>query len=149
MTIDEMKLEAIAEAAAKLLLQRHPNIQFTSGRRDVTQQAHAMASNIVALHDRKWIGKTYLAGAKLQAWVDSHPNAVTIDQLTAGLAAVMEAMPDAERLKISRHLTGRAFDVLPVVQNAEAIKADIRGLPGLNKFLDKEGGHVRWHAQFE
>ena len=45
MTIDEMKLEAIAEAAAKLLLQRHPNIQFTSGRRDVTQQAHAIVQH--------------------------------------------------------------------------------------------------------
>jgi len=33
-----------------------------------------------------------------------------------------------------------------VTQNAEAIKADIRALPGLNKFLEKEAGHVRWHA---
>ena len=149
MTIEEMNLEPTAETAAKLLLQKHPNIQFTSGRRDVTQQAHAMASNIVSLHDRQWIGHTYIAGQKLQAWVDSHPDAVTVDQLAAGLAGVMNAMPDAERLKISRHLTGRAFDVRPQSQNAEVIKADIRALPGLNKFLEKEGGHVRWHAQFD
>jgi hypothetical protein len=149
MTIEEMNLEPIAEQAARLLLQKHPNIQFTSGRRGVTQQAHAMAANIVSLHDRKWIGKTYIAGAKLQAWVGSHPEAVTVDQLTAGLAATMNGMSEAERLKISRHLTGRAFDIRPVTQNAEAIKKDIRELPGLNKFLEKEGGHVRWHAQFE
>ena len=149
MTVDEMKLEPIAEAAAKLLLQKHPNIQFTSGRRDVTQQAHAMAGNIVSLHDRKWIGTTYIAGQKLQAWVDSHPEAVTVDQITAGLAATMNTMSEEERLKISRHLTGRAFDVRPVVQNGEALKKDIRDLPGLHKFLDKEGGHIRWHAQFE
>src|SRR5437763_467272 len=86
---------------------------------------------------------------KLQAWVDSHPEAVTVDQITAGLAATMNAMSEEERLKISRHLTGRAFDVRPVVQNGEAIKKDIRDLPGLHKLLDKEGGHVRWHAQFE
>ena len=58
-------------------------------------------------------------------------------------------MQESEILKISRHLTGRAFDLRPVTQNAEAIKADVRALPGLNKFLEKEAGHVRWHAQFE
>ena len=149
MTIEELNLAPTADAAAKLLLEKHPEIQFTSGRRDVNQQAHAMAANVVSLHDRKWIGETYLAGQKLQAWVDAHPEAVTVDQLTAGLAAVMNAMSDVERLKISRHLTGRAFDVRPVVHNAEQIKNDIRNLPGLNRFLEKEGGHVRWHAQFD
>ena len=149
MTIEDLKLEPVADQAARLLQQKHPNIEFTSGRRDVPQQAHAMAGNIVALHDRQWIGKTYLAGAKLQKWVDDHPSAVTVDEITAGLQETMNAMPEAELLKISRHLTGRAFDIRPVTQNAEAIKADIRALPGLNKFLEKEGGHVRWHAQFE
>ena len=149
MTIEELKLEPVAERAAKLLLQKHPNIQFTSGRRDVPQQAHAMASNIVSLQDRQWIGKTYLAGAKLQKWVDDHPSAVTVDQITAGLQETMKAMPEAELLKISRHLTGRAFDIRPVTHNAEAIKADIRALPGLQKFLEKEGGHIRWHVQFQ
>jgi hypothetical protein len=149
MTIEELQLEPIAEQAARLLQQKHPDIQFTSGRRNVTQQAHAMASNIVSLQDRQWIRKTYLAGAKLQKWVDDHPGAVTVDQITAGLQETMNAMPEAELLKISRHLTGRAFDIKPVMQNAEAIKADIRALPGLNKFLEKEGGHVRWHAQFQ
>jgi hypothetical protein len=149
MTIEEMRLAPIAEEAARQLLRKHPNIEFTSGRRDVAQQAHAMAANIVALHDRNWIGKTYLAGAKLQAWVDSHPTAVTVEQITTGLVATMSAMPEEELLRISRHLTGRAFDIRPVVQNAAAIKNDIRALPGLQKFLEKEGGHVRWHAQFE
>jgi len=57
-------------------------------------------------------------------------------------------MPETELLRISRHLTGRAFDIRPVTQNAAAIENDIRSLPGLQKFLEKEGGHVRWHAQF-
>ena len=149
MTIEELQLEPIAEQAARLLKQKHPNIQFTSGRRTVAQQAHAMAANIVSLNDRQWIEKTYLAGAKLQKWVDDHPNAVTVDQITAGLLETMNAMTDDERLRISRHLTGRAFDVRPVTQNAGAIKADISALPGLQKFLEKEGGHVRWHAQFQ
>src|SRR6266567_4439024 len=126
MTIEELQLEPIADQAARLLQQKRPDIEFTSGRRTVAQQAHAMAANIVSLHDRQFIGRTYLAGAKLQQWVDAHPNAVTIDAITAGLLEVMNAMADAEVLKISRHLTGRAFDVRPVAQNAEAIKADIR-----------------------
>jgi hypothetical protein len=149
MTIDEMQLEPIARQAAIILKNKWPHLEFTSGRRTVWQQAHAMAANIVALHDCQWIGNTYLAGAKLQAWVNHHPEAVTVEALTNGLEQTMNAMPDSELLKISRHLTGRAFDVRPVVLNSKLIKADIRALPGLHKFLDHEGGHVRWHAQFE
>jgi hypothetical protein len=149
MTVEEMNLAPIAKNAATIIKSQHPELEFTSGRRDVRQQAHAMAGNIVALHDRKWIGKTYLAAAKLQAWVDSHPGAVTVDALTDGLEQTMNAMQESERTKISRHLTGRAFDIRPITANAEAIKAHIRQLPGLHKFLEREGGHVRWHAQFD
>ena len=147
MTIEEMDLAPIAKNAATILLAKHPNIQFTSGRRTKFQQARAMAGNVVK--NRKWIGQTYLAGAKLQHWVDTHPEARTVDAITAGLAEVIQSMADEECNKISRHLTGRAFDVRPVTANAAAIKADIRALPGLHKFLEKEGGLVRWHAQFQ
>ena len=147
MTIEEMNLEPVAKKAATILKSKHPELQFTSGRRTIFQQAHAMAGNVVV--DRKWIGKTYIAAAKLQQWVDKHPEAKTVDQITAGLEQTMKAMPEAELLKISRHLTGRAFDVRPVTTNAAAIKADILKLPGLHKFLEKEGGLNRWHAQFE
>jgi hypothetical protein len=148
MKIEDLNLAPVAEEAAKILKAKHPEIEFTSGRRDIHAQAHAMAANVVSLKDRKWIGKTYLAAKKCQAWVDAHPSAKTVAALTAGLEKVMKEMPEAELTKISRHLTGRAFDVRPVTANAAAIKADIRKLPGLHKFLDKEGGHVRWHAQF-
>ncbi len=148
MTIDEMQLEPVAKQAATILKNKHPTLEFTSGRRTVRQQAHAMAGNIVVLHDRQWIGKTYLAGAKLQQWVDQHPQAVTVDAITDGLEQTMNAMPEADLMKISRHLTGRAFDIRPVILNSKVIKADILKLPGLHKFLDHEGGHVRWHAQF-
>lgn len=147
MTIDELDLEPIAKNAATILHNKYPQLEFTSGRRSVFQQAHAMAGNVVL--NRKWIGQTYIAGAKLQAWIDKNPKARTVDAITAGLEQVMKAMPEAELTKISRHLTGRAFDVRPVTANAAAIKADIRKLPGLHKFLEKEGGLVRWHAQFQ
>lgn len=147
MTIEEMNLAPIAKKAATILQTKHPQIEFTSGRRDIRQQAHAMANNVVK--NRKWIGKTYLAASKLQDWVDKHPQAKTVNTITAGLEQTMKEMSSAELQKISRHLTGRAFDVRPVTKNAKAIKADIQALPGLHKFLDKEGGLVRWHAQFD
>ena len=147
MTIEEMNLAPVAKNAATILQTKYPQLKFTSGRRTLFQQAHAMAGNVV--FNRKWIGQTYLAGAKLQQWVDKHPEARTVDAITAGLEQTMKAMAEVELLKISRHLTGKAFDVKPVIANAAAIKADIRALPGLNKFLDKEGGLVRWHAQFQ
>jgi len=147
MTIDEMQLEPVAKNAATILQTKHPQLEFTSGRRSIFQQAHAMANNVAV--NRKWIGQTYLAGAKLQQWVDQHPEAKTVDAITAGLEQTMKAMPEEELLKISRHLTGKAWDVRPVTANTAAIKADILKLPGLHKFLDKEGGLVRWHAQFK
>ena len=147
MTIEEMQLAPVAKKAATILQTKHPKIQFTSGRRDIHAQAHAMAGNVVK--SRKWIGKTYIAGAKLQQWVDQHPEAKTVDAITAGLEKTMNDMPKAELLKISRHLVGKAFDVRPVTANAKAVKADIRALPGLQKFLEKEGGLTRWHAQFD
>ena len=146
MTIEEMDLEPVAKKAATMLLEKHPQIKFTSGRRTITQQAHAMANNVVK--NRKWIGQTYIAAAKLQKWVDANPQAKTIAAITAGLEKSMKEMPEKDLLKISRHLTGKAFDVKPVTTNAKAIKATIQSLPGLHKFLEKEGGLIRWHAQF-
>jgi hypothetical protein len=49
---------------------------------------------------------------------------------------------------LSKHLSGDAFDVQPVDTDAAAIKKTIRGLKGLDRFLEKEGGLIRWHAQF-
>ena len=146
-----MDLQPVAKAAALALLEKHPEIEFTSGRRSVHDQAHAMASNIVSSKNRKWIEQTYAASSsrdKLQNWVNTHPTAKTIDQLTGGLEGVLTAMSSAELSRVSKHLSGLAFDVKPVSKNAKAIKDDIRSLQGLSKFLDKEGGLVRWHAQF-
>jgi len=148
MTIEELDLTAVAESAARQLHQKYPQLEFTSGRRNVPQQAHAMAYNIVKTGNRQWIAGTYKAAAKLQQWVDAHPNARTIEDIAAGLQATMEALPEVELLKISKHLTGKAFDIRPVTENAEAIEDYIRTLPRLSTFLDKEAGVTRWHAQF-
>jgi hypothetical protein len=147
--IEVLNLAPTAKAAAYELKRLHPTVIFTSGRRDKAGQARAMASNVVS--NRKWIQQTYMpseVSSACQKWVDDHPEATTQAQIQQGLVSVFDSLTDAQLGRISKHLSGEAFDVQPVIQNAEAIKASIRSLQGLTKFLDKEGGLVRWHAQF-
>ena len=141
-------LDYVAEAA-QMLLNAHPNVQFTSGRRTVKGQADAMAANSV--HRRKWIAQTYVPTAErdaLQRWIDNNPQAVNQAAISAGLESIMNGWTDEQKMLISRHFSGQAFDVQPVA-NGEAIKATIRSLPNLRKFLESEGGLLRWHADFE
>ena len=147
--IEALGLAPLARAAAYALKRLHPGVVFTSGRRDKVGQARAMAANV--LRNRQWIAQTYLPSpvcAASQRWVDQHPEAVTQDAIQQGLLSVFDALPEAELGRISKHLSGEAFDVQPVAANAEVIKAAIRALEGLTKFLDREGGLERWHAQF-
>lgn len=147
--IEALDLAPTARAAAYALKAAHPAVRFTSGRRNKSDQARAMASNVVK--QRKWIEETYAASDlrnALQAWVDDHPKATQTPEVAAGLLGVLEAATGVEVGKFSKHLSGEAFDVQPVTPDANAIKKTIRSLPGLGKFLETEGGLVRWHAQF-
>jgi hypothetical protein len=107
-----------------------------------------MASNIVSSNNRNWIKDTYKAAGALQSWVDSNPTKTTVAEIAKGLEGVLDAMSDEDKGKVSKHLSGDAFDVQPQAKDAATIKDDIKKLPGLSKFLDHEGGLERWHAQF-
>jgi hypothetical protein len=147
--IEALDLRGAARTGAYALKKAHPSVRFTSGRRDKADQARAMASNVVL--NRKWIEETYATSpvSKLaQKWVDDNPDKKSQDDIAAGLLSVFEAASDADLARLSKHLSGDAFDVQPVETDADAIKKTIRGLTGLDKFLEKEGGLVRWHAQF-
>ena len=147
--IDALDLAPVARTAAYALKRLHPEVVFTSGRRDKVGQARAMAANV--LRNRQWIVQTYLASpvcTACQKWVDENPAALTQDAIQQGLIGVFDSIGEAELGRISKHLSGEAFDVQPVAGNADAIKASIRALAGLTKFLDREGGLERWHAQF-
>lgn len=150
MEVAELELEGQAHAGAVALKAAFPEVVFTSGRRGVQAQAHAMASNIVK--NRAWILETYRTTAmaqELQSWVNRHGECTTVDQITAGLVACMSTWTDADKALLSRHFSGQAFDVQPFDGgNSDAIKAFIRSLSGIDKFLEREGGLVRWHAQF-
>ena len=149
-SIASLNLSPKAKRAAEQLLKEYPDIVFTSGRRDLTQQAHAMAGNVVKKRD--WIGKTYAANdasKACQKWVDEHPEAKIQKEIAAGLLETLKALgPKAGQ--ISRHLTGDAFDIQPVKdkEKADAIKKSIKELPGVKQFLDKEGGLEIWHVGF-
>lgn len=62
--------------------------------------------------------------------------------------SVFDSLTADQLGRLSEHLSGSAFDVQPVDRNRAAIKASIRALPGLELFLDREGGLGRWHAAF-
>jgi hypothetical protein len=146
--ISSLKLSSSAKKAAEELLKAHPEVVFTSGRREMKDQARAMASNVVK--NRNWIKQTYRANKasrECQKWVDDNPDAKTQAEIAAGLLKTLNGLGTAAG-EISKHLTGDAFDVQPVTKNAAEIKKTIRGLKGLKKFLEKEGGLIRWHAQF-
>ncbi len=147
--IEALDLAPTARRAAYELKTAHPGVIFTSGRRNKRDQARAMAENVIL--NRKWIEQTYaktLGCDNCQRWVDGHPDKTTQEEIEAGLASVIDALPDVELARLSKHLSGDAFDVQPVIEDAERIKATIRSLPGLKVFLDMEGGLIRWHAQF-
>jgi hypothetical protein len=150
-SITDLGLVYYAQAAAQQLLAGFPSVIFTSGRRDAKQQADAMAGNV--LQNRKWIEQTYLPSPEreqLQCWVDSHTAAVTQAAIAAGLAGIMAKWTDAQKKNLSPHFSGQAFDVHPVAgDQGTALKNAIPNLPNLRTFLEKEGGLVIWHADFE
>ncbi len=147
--IEALNLSETAKKAAYELKKKHPSVTFTSGRRDKQQQASAMASNVVS--NRNWIKETYVKSAArdaCQKWVDDNKDKKTKDEIATGLKGVLDGLTDAQLSQLSKHLSGDAFDVQPVDKDSEEIKKTIRGLTGLSKFLEEEGGLVRWHAQF-
>lgn len=147
--IEALDLAPTARKAAYALKKAHPSVKFTSGRRSKADQARAMAGNVVK--NRKWIEQTYKDSPlrkKCQDWVNDNTDKKTQAEIAQGLLSVLDAATDEELGNFSKHLSGMAFDVQPVDKDAEAIKTTIRGLSGLDKFLDTEGGLVRWHAQF-
>jgi hypothetical protein len=147
--IEALNLKGKARTGAYALKKAHPSVTFTSGRRDKEDQARAMASNVIL--NRKWIEETYstsTVSTACQKWVDDNPEKTTQEDVQEGLLSVLNDATDAQLAALSKHLSGEAFDVQPVETDADAIKKTIRELEGLGKFLEKEGGLVRWHAQF-
>jgi hypothetical protein len=161
MNIDQLRLSPAAKKGALFIFGKHPYVIFTSGRRDVMEQAHAMACNVVV--DPKWVYRTYLRGAPLQTAIDSYrlmARPWTVQAIEDVLLTAMHQLTDAELRGLSRHYTGDAFDIKPLLDNTggptpqgEAVLDTIQFMKrdpsfGVEKFLTKEGDLIRWHVQF-
>ena len=145
--IEALKLAPPARSAAYLIKSKHPWVTFTSGRRDLTRQASAMAGNVVK--NRKWIEQTYAdnpVSRAAQGWVDAHPQARTSQAIAAGLLGVFRGFSSADLGRLSYHLSGLAFDIHPVPSQLAAISATIHAVPRLKEFFTREGGLDIWHV---
>ena len=112
-----------------------------------------MASNVVS--NRQWISQTYVSSpvsSACQTWVDNNSDATTVDAISAGLVGILQAQSQTDLHRLSWHLTGQAFDVQPNSCPHDALTSLVSqhtSNGGTAKFLDKEGGLLRWHLQFD
>lgn len=165
LTIQEMRLSATAEKAALFVLKLHPEVYFTSGRRDLRDQARAMAMNAIS-YGAAWLDDTYKNKrivACLMTHMEEHPeecsksNAVQLSEsfyslLTEHFADEYARFP---------HIRGDAFDIrYPRLKNmlfdeplAQRIIATIRSLPQFGIPLEwattQEGRLKILHCQFK
>lgn len=152
MTPDQLahlNLAPRAEAGARSLSIQFPQLVFTSGRRNLESQAHAMATHVV--DDPLWIDKTYRRGHPLQLAVDRYRLTATrwdVNGLTDALWLALRAMPSAEQMGISRHLSGHAFDCAWDAACGPDAAASAMRLPGVEEVLTNEGGFHILHVQF-
>lgn len=145
MKADSLGLQGTALLASREYETRYPDVVFTSGKRDLADQARAMAQNVA--QNRQWIGQTYKAAGKLQAWVDANPGAKTMGAIEAGLLSVLHKLTPAELDKISCHLSGGAFDIQPDEDVAKDDYLKTLAVKYGGRYLDKEGGLKRRHWQ--
>lgn len=143
--------DGLVGAAAKVageMLAMFPGVVITSGRRSVAEQALAMARNVS--RNRNWIAETYKAplcraAQECHAIAQKCPDAQT-GTLAHRFAAAIEAQSAAEQRKLTKHITGEAFDVRPASDHVKLFLDDAAKREG-GKFLTREGGLVIWHWQ--
>jgi len=152
--IDCLRLAPRAKVAAVLLNERFPDVEFTSGLRDVPAQARVMAVN--QIRQPKWIGQTYIQGKELQKDIENNILYLeTLPQMQEFILTWLQRQTPEFLAGFTRHLGGYAFDIQPLVDNTgiitaqgfkvvEFIKSNIRP----EKFLQSEGGLPVWHLQF-
>lgn len=140
-------LAPVARAGLEKLLERFPGLEVVSGRRGTAAQARAMAQNVAI--ERSWLRRTYAASpqrAELLHWLEANEGASTL-AVASAFAEIMDHWSREERSAFSRHFSGLAIDLRPV--DDPAVERFIETLPGLRKFLRREGGLRRWHVEFE
>ncbi len=146
--IRRLNLDPIARAAAVILKQRNPNVRFNSGRRELNDQARAMASNVVAIGP-SWVENTYSDSA-IKSRVVSALNA-NWSRIRGSQSAIQKVILDTFNANLSivgqmsRHLSGMAFDVQP----GSCRYSDLASLPRVRWYTNREGGLEIWHVDFQ
>jgi hypothetical protein len=141
-------LDGVARQVAREMLRLYPMARITSGRRSLSDQARAMAGNEAVKPG--WIAATYVDSPVKRACVEwcAANRGAGRDGITTGLVSVMLRFSDADLGRISKHLSGQAFDVAPDMRNQQIAKyLRDRAAECGGKFLEREGGLVRWHFQ--
>ncbi len=149
LTIQELQLAPVMEMRARELELAFPGeITFTSGRRTVHEQAHAMAVN--HLQDPKsYLMRQYVHAAELLMSLVS-PVDLSVDEITERLYDVMMDRPYLVR---SPHLDGNAVDLLPMEEvdglptlSGSLVMGWIKSCADTTDFRTREGPVLhRWH----
>lgn len=155
-----------ARRAAEIIQAEHPYVEFTSGRRDMLDQARAMAQNVVA-SGPGWLVSTYSAKQPkmvsiLGTHISENPGIEKdVLQLTDDFNRLMHEYLTAEFQRFP-HFQGRAFDIRwPRLPNSwaidftkgEQICYTIANLKPIHRvpmelMLKKEGGIYVIHSQY-
>lgn len=163
MTIASLTLQPHVQRAAELVLEKHPGVVFTSGRRDILGQAQAMASNTIR-YGMDWLEGTY--GVKhpycveqLVYWMVDHlDKTASVSAMTEGFSTVLTDYVKDHPTAFA-HCQGLAFDIACPrfgsgqidEDNTKAIVTTIQQLPpglGLTWVTSRESGLRVIHAQF-
>lgn len=163
LTIQEMRLSNTAAQAALIVLKLHPFAWFTSGKRDMHDQARVMAQNAIR-YGSAWLDSTYRDKRIvkcLMTHMEENPEQCSDPKVLAG--AFYEQLQEHFAVDLMKfpHVRGDAFDIAwPKLKNGlidrsagELICATIERLPvefgiPLDLLLRKEGRHEVIHAQF-
>jgi hypothetical protein len=149
-TFDELDLDPIMKSRAEELLARCPWVRYTSGRRDLTAQARAMAQNHVA-DPQTYLTKTYRNGKVfLAAIVDMAPvDQRSVQKVAAAIRGVFQEHPDVLQWK---HRDGTCVDIQPLedafgepTEKGQEVIRFIQNCPDTVLFIMREGGLRRWH----
>jgi hypothetical protein len=146
-------LNPVCADIAQQFLDQFPTAILTSGRRNIEDQARAMAANSAL--NSQWIVQTYMMSQVSQACqlvVSQRLKITGQPATTADIVAVLNEFSPYYLRQLSWHLSGDAFDVQPTadVQMPIVLQALVSAritAGGFGKFLVKEGGLTRWHVQ--
>lgn len=161
MTIADLHLSPNARKAAEIVQMKHPLVHFTSGRRDVRDQARVMAENTIR-YGVGWLGDTYKNRQmveQLEQWMEENlEKTASLPLMTEGFYLTLTSAQAGQLMQFP-HCRGDAFDIqCPRFASGQvdeketsAIRHTIETLPnhlGLQLILTKEGAHRVIHAQF-